>query len=153
MTNDDEQELRDTVTALHRAHVKLGRVVDTLAAGAAQLSLGAIPKYLVEDAVYDLYVAMDEHLADEERMLQRIVRRLPGDAAARVQLVLLEHESQREVLLAAVKHTEEGGLSAPDLVSLVGRLTRMVRADVELEEELFVDLTRAAPGSEARHSP
>jgi hypothetical protein len=133
--------------------MKLGRIVDTLDAGAEQMCLGAIPKHLVEDAVYDLYVAMDDHLAEEERVLGRIVRQLSRDAAARVELVLLEHESQREVLLEAVAQTEEGLLGTKELASLVGRLTRMVRADVELEEELFDDLTRAAPASGAHRSP
>lgn len=145
-------DLDDAVASLRRAHVKLRRIADGLDAAAMQLRLGALPQRLVEDAVYDLYAALDEHMADEERVLERLVCRASASVAARAQLVFCEHESQRQIVLAAVERTEEGLLATADLLSLVARLTGMVRADLELEEELFDDLTRAAPTRGAHHS-
>lgn len=150
MATRDVEELRDVCARIELEHRALAQSLDALEASCARLRLGAIPKREVEDAIYDLFLKLDDHVIEEERMLGRVAgRRRSVDEAARLELMFHEHEAQRTMFLSALESTEQGILESGRLVALSARLVRTLRADIALEDELLGALTasRRGPGA------
>ncbi len=140
MGTRDVVSVREIAVRMRREHRAIERALAVLSASASGLRVGLVPKHVVEDAIFELFLIFDDHLVEEERLLGPVVPWLLGDDAARVHLVLGEHDDQRTLLLSTLESTEQGTLSREELLDVANRLVCALRADLELEAELFDDL-------------
>jgi hypothetical protein len=142
-------ELQEIAERVRHDHETLERILDRIRADSVRLRLGMIPKHCLEDEIYRLWSKLEEHTVTEERLLTALLPRLASDEAARIQLMLLEHDLQRRLLLSLLDLTEPGVLARGDLIRASTRLVRTLRADIALEEEMLADL---GSGSQTRTS-
>ncbi len=101
-------------------------------------------------AVWDLFIAFDDHLAMEEREVLPILRAHDASGEARARSIIAEHHEQRRVILELVEDTECDMKEVDVLVAQATALLQAFRTDMELEEH---QLAAALPGTGGVVSP
>lgn len=131
---------RSVIERVKREHAMIRTlldVVDRTCSAAKERSAGGLDS--LRRAVWDLYIAFEEHLAMEDAELAPIVRRSAAGQASAVDLVV-EHDEQRRTLLAVVEDTECDMKDADVLADEVSALVRSIRADMACEDQMLASL-------------
>jgi hypothetical protein len=85
-------------------------------------------------AIWDLYVAFDEHLLDEERDLGPLVSALLPSGVEMARKMVLEHNEQRDLLLGLVEDSETDVRDAEALAAEALTTVIRLRTDMIVEE-------------------
>jgi hemerythrin-like domain-containing protein len=101
-------------------------------------------------AIWELYVAFDEHLLFEERDLGPLLSALLPSGITMAQKMVLEHNEQRETLLRLVEDSETDTRDAEELAEEALATVIRFRTDMVLEERALSALVPNARAS-ARH--
>lgn len=104
-------------------------------------------------AVWDLYLAFDDHLAMEEAEVAPILRGAGKAGEVRATEMVLEHNEQRRVMLELVEDTE---CDAKDVGALVTEAIALVQGfvtDMALEDRALASLVADGPAGAPRNSP
>jgi len=106
-------------------------------------------------AVWDLYIAFEEHLDMEEADVAPILRSAGATGEARAVAMVLEHNEQRRVILELVEDTE---CDAKDVDVLVAEAVTLVQAfgtDMDLEDRSLALLLAdgSTDGAGIAHAP
>ena len=88
----------------------------------------------LRQAVWDLYLVFDEHLAMEEAHVAPILRAFDASGERRAVDMILEHNEQRRVMLELVENAERDEKALAELVEEATSLVGAFRADMEIEE-------------------
>jgi hypothetical protein len=122
-------------------HMRLRDLLDTLE-GSLQGPNGSneSPTCSLTDAVWRLFLALDDHLHMEERDLVPYLRETRGTAA--VERLQQEHHGQRTALLAMVDECDKRTKSNADLADDARWLIESLRKDMDRED---VEFERLAP--------
>lgn len=132
--------IKDLVSKEHLALQRLLEQVERAASAARERRPGGIDR--LHMTVWDLYLAVDDHLFVEEKYLAPI---LDEDGAARM---IREHNDQRTALLALVEDSEADLRTAEELAAEAVELVVRLRSDMVLEEQTLATL--AAPDTFGR---
>ncbi len=136
------EEIREIEARILGEHGTIRRALDRVAAGASSVLAEPSDQKTrdLEDAIWDLYIALDDHLVMEESELLPLLGRLDGPSSPRSRRLLEEHHLQRGLLLSVVDRTETGALDPERLAAVARRLVESFRADMEYEERDLADL-------------
>jgi DUF438 domain-containing protein len=93
-------------------------------------------------AIWDLYVAFEEHLLFEESDLAPLLRPAGEDLARKM---ILEHNEERGALLELVEDSESDARETEDLAAEADALTSRFRSDMFHEERV---LSTLVPGDD-----
>jgi hemerythrin-like domain-containing protein len=118
-----------------REHAMIRTLLDELERGgdaAVNRRRGGLEAF--RRAVWDLFVAFDDHLSMEERDVLPILRASGARGEARALSMISEHNEQRRVVLELVEDTECDLKEIEALVSQAHALVAAFRTDMELEE-------------------
>ena len=99
----------------------------------------------LRQAVWDLYLLFDEHLAMEEAHVAPILRAFDPRGEQRAVDMILEHNEQRRVILELVENAERDEKALPELVEEATSLVGAFRTDMEIEESALA-VVFAVPG-------
>jgi hypothetical protein len=94
----------------------------------------------LHEAVWDLYVAFDEHLFLEERDLSPVLAALRPSGEDYARRMVLEHEEQRRALLRLVEDSETDDVGVEQLAGEAIELVVRLRTDMLLEERSLAPL-------------
>ena len=123
---DATATIMDLVAKEHRAIERLLEQVERAASAARDERMGGIDR--LHAAVWDLYLAVDDHLFVEEKYLAPL---LDKEAAGKM---IHEHNDQRAALLALVEDSEADLRPASELASEAVEIVVRLRSDMVLEE-------------------
>ena len=99
----------------------------------------------LRQAVWDLYLLFDEHLAMEEAHVAPILRAFDATGERRAVDLILEHNEQRRLILELVENAERDEKALPQLVEEATSLVGAFRADMIIEESALA-VVFAVPG-------
>lgn len=120
---------------VRRDHAMIRALLDeTERAGAAALMrrAGGIDRF--RGAVWDLFIAFDDHVAMEESNVLPLLRTLDEQGGRRAMDMLAEHDEQRRVMLELVEDTECDAKEVDALVAQADALVLAFRDDMLVEE-------------------
>ncbi len=107
-------------------------LVERACTAAQQRHAGGLESF--RTAVWDLYIAFDEHLAMEEADVAPILRGAGPLGEVRAVEMILEHNEQRRVMLELVEDTECDAKDVDALVAEALALLHAFRIDMTLED-------------------
>jgi hemerythrin-like domain-containing protein len=93
-------------------------------------------------AIWDLYIAFEDHLVFEESDLAPLLRPAGEDLARKM---ILEHNEERDVLLELVEDSESDARETEDLAAEADALAARFRSDMFHEERV---LSAFVPGGD-----
>jgi hemerythrin-like domain-containing protein len=137
----DEPDARSIAARVKREHGVLRTLLDELERAclfAVRRREGGLARF--RRAVWDLYIAFEEHLAMEEKYVAPILRGIDAWGETRALNMILEHNEQRRVMLELVEDTE---VDAKDVDALVAEATAFLVAfgrDMALEDQSLASL-------------
>ena len=117
--------------------------VERCCAAAKERRAGGLDSF--RRAVWDLYIAFEDHLAMEEADVAPILRSAGSTGEARALAMILEHNEQRRVMLELVEDTECDAKEVDALVSEAVALVLAFRTDMILEERSLASLLADDP--------
>lgn len=107
----------------------------------------------LRQAVWDLYLVFDEHLAMEEAHVAPILRAFDAKGEQRAVDMILEHNEQRRMILELVEEAERDAKGRTELVAAAISVVRAFRTDIEIEESaldvVFVGQHQSSSGYDA----
>ena len=126
-------------------HQEIRRILDDVER-AAEATKSRQPAAIerLHRAIWELYVAFDEHLMFEERDLGPLLEALLPSGKATATRMVLEHNDQRDALLRLVEDSETDARDATQLAEEALALVFRFRIDIVLEER---SLTALVPGT------
>jgi len=132
-TSADPQRI---LARVRREHGMLRTLLDDVerACTLASKASGASNTTRLRQAVWDLYLLFDEHLAMEEAHVAPILRAFDARGEQRAVDMILDHNEQRRVILELVEDAERDEKAVTELVTEAISLVRAFRADIEVEE-------------------
>ena len=116
-------------------HREIRRLLDAVARAAE--ATRADPRHSLEGlrrAIWELYVAFDEHRLFEERDLGPLLAALVPAGVEMTRRMVLEHNDQRDALIQLVEDGETDACGAEELAARALGLVARFRVDVVLEE-------------------
>jgi hemerythrin-like domain-containing protein len=128
----DPQRIAARVRLEHATIRALLDGVDRACAVADDGSSGAATR--LRQAVWDLYLVFDQHLAMEEAHVAPILRAFDVTGERRAVDMILEHNEQRRLILELVEDAERDETALADLVRAANSLVKAFRTDIETEE-------------------
>jgi hemerythrin-like domain-containing protein len=99
---------------------------------------GGLPRF--RQAVWDLYLAFEEHLAMEEKYVAPILRVVDAWGELRAVNMILEHNEQRRLMLELVEDTEVDAKDVDALVAEAMAFVNAFRQDMAVEEHSLASL-------------
>jgi hemerythrin-like domain-containing protein len=128
----DPQRLASRVRREHGAIRTLLDGVERACALANDGSSGSATR--LRQAVWDLYLVFDEHLAMEEAHVAPLLRAFDVTGEQRAVEMVLEHNEQRRLILELVEDAERHATALAGLVKAAISLVQAFRTDMETEE-------------------
>jgi hemerythrin-like domain-containing protein len=131
-------------------HQQIRRLLDDVerAAGMTKAQQPAALDRL-HHAIWELYVALDEHLAFEERDLGPLLEALLPAGHVTVREMVLEHNEQRDALLRLVEDSETDARNAGELAEEALATVIRFRIDIVVEERALSVLVPSASAPNA----
>lgn len=139
---------------VQRDHATIRALLDTVeraCTAAKERRAGGLDSF--RRAVWDLYIAFDDHLAMEEADVAPILRSTGPTGEARAVAMILEHNEQRRVMLELVEDTECDAKEVDALVREGVALVQAFMTDMTLEDRSLATLLADGPSEGAPISP
>jgi hemerythrin-like domain-containing protein len=129
------------VERVRREHQLIGRLLDDLERAASSAKArrpGGLAQ--LHKAVWDLYLAFQDHILFEESDLAPLLRAAGDDHARKM---ILEHNEERRVLLTLVEDSESDAQEAEALATQADELVARFRSDMLHEDAMLSSLVEA----------